>query len=771
MAASAQDTIENLICEMLNDCALDGLLKSPAKGSVSDNEGRKKSLVETAIIQDLNLSPAKSQPETSINNNNNDVFKAGEFPPTSKRVTWRWLDPVSRRQYSGTKTVGDYEEIRKQKLRLPIYQFKEQFVNAVSYNQVTVVVGETGSGKSTQMPQYLLESGVISGRIAVTQPRRVAAVSVAARVAEEVGCRVGELVGYSIRFEDITSPMTIVKYVTDGLLVMECLRDPLLANYDCIILDEAHERTLHTDVLLGILKKAIRDRPELKVIITSATLDIKKFADYFTAPMVKIPGKVFPVTVKYLPSTYTVPTVNGGVQRRRYVRRDAQPLWSKAKDADSYIESAIEKVVQIHTEHMAKTGDILVFLPGKEEVEQCCSLLREKAPDLRALPVYAALPFESQCEIFNATPPGVRKVVVATNIAETSITIDGILFVVDIGLFKESTYDKGIDTLKVKVISKAQAEQRSGRAGRTAPGICYRMYTKEDYEQMQEVPAPAIHRIDFTTTALQLKAMGITDICRFGFMDPPQPERVNYAIKRLKALGALDKEYKITRLGFQMAEFPLAPHLAKILLTAAHMECSDEVLTIVSMLSVKYVFMRPRGRKTKEADAAKAEFNDPLGDHLTLLNVYTAWRANEMSEEWSKEHYVHQKELERAYDIRNQLAALMKLHSVPIISAGRYLSNIRKALSTGEPINVARLHRKWGVGGDGGQTGWNAYKTIVNRQIAYIHPSSALAHAKTPPEFVIYHETINTTKHFMRTVSVCEKYWVDQLLNNPNYLF
>jgi len=392
----------------------------------------------------------------------------------------------------------------------------------------------------------------------------------------------------------------------------------------------------------------------------------------------------------------------------------------------------------------------------------------KRNPNLRALPVYAALPFEAQCEIFSQAAPGVRKVVVATNIAETSITIDGIYFVIDMGFFKESTYDKGIDTLKVKVISKAQAEQRSGRAGRTAPGTCYRMYTTEDYDRMQQVPAPAIQRIDFTTTALQIKAMGIHDIRRFGFMDPPQPERVDYACKRLRALGALDKDMRVTPLGFQMAEFPLAPHLSKILLTAAQMECSDEVLTIVSMLSVKYVFMRPKynTQEAERADAAKAKFNDAYGDHLTFLHVYNAWMENKRSEDWSKEHYLHHKELERAYDIRNQLLALMKLHGVPIISAGKYLSNIRKALSTGEPVNVARLDKRaWLEGGGGGGKSSPSYRTMVNKQTVFIHPSSALF-KEPPPDYVIYHETITTTRNFMRVVSACEGYWVQRLLHS-----
>lgn len=659
---------------------------------------------------------------------------------------------VSRREYHGIKikSMGDIE-INAQRKRLPVYQYKEQLVNAVRFNQVVVVVGETGSGKSTQMPQYLLEAGLVQGgggRIAITQPRRVAAVSVASRVADEIGCRLGELVGYSIRFEDITSPRTVLKYITDGLLVMECIKDTLFANYGCVILDEAHERTLHTDVLLGLLKKAIRIRPDLKVIITSATLDIKKFADYFGAPMVKIPGKVFPVDVEYLPSNHDPSNQNLPI-----TLNPPASLRCRAQEPQ-YVRAAVEKVVSIHTAEWTRKGDILLFVPGKEEVEQACSILQKLAPDLMTLPIYAALPFETQCQIFSSTPQGVRKVVVATNIAETSITIDGVLYVVDTGLFKESVYNHGIDALRVTLISKAQAAQRAGRAGRTAPGKCYRLYMLEDYEKMNNVSAPAIHRTDFTSTALQLKAMGIQDIRGFGFMDPPKKDRVNHALHRLKNLGAIDRLSRITVLGSQMAEFPLMPNLSKILLTAASMQCSEEVLSIVSMLSVNHIFVRPKAKK-KEADVAKTRFNDQYGDHMTLLNVFNEWKANGMSENWSLNNFINHKELEKALDIRKQLQVLLKIHAVPIVSAGRYLSNIRKALSTGEPNHVAYLE----------SSRTKTYRTYVKNQKVYIHPSSALYKAEILPEYLIYHETASTTRTFMRTVSVCEGTWLPKLLS------
>ncbi len=292
--------------------------------------------------------------------------------------------------------------------------------------------------------------------------------SVCQRVAAEMDTYVGELVGYAIRFEDMTSESTLVKYLTDGLLVMECLKDPLFENYECIILDEAHERTLHTDILLGLLKKAIQKRPELKVIITSATLDIDKFVKYFdNCPVIKIPGKIHPVSVQYLPKPTFNPTTG--------LLEAHKPLWLRARKPEHYLDLVIDKIQEIHhDENTREGGDILVFLPGREDIETVTTALNTQCEDLVTLQVYAALPYEAQAEIFNAPKKGRRRAILATNIAETSITVDGIHFVIDAGLFKESVYENGIDTLKITTISKAQAAQRTGRAGRTAPGVCYR---------------------------------------------------------------------------------------------------------------------------------------------------------------------------------------------------------------------------------------------------------------------------------------------------------
>ena len=340
--------------------------------------------------------------------------------------------------------------IKEQRESLPIFKLRETIIQAIEENQIMVVVGDTGSGKTTQMTQYLAEAGFASrGIIGCTQPRRVAAMSVAKRVAEEVGCRLGQEVGYTIRFEDCTSPSTRIKYMTDGMLLRECLVDPLVSKYSVLLLDEAHERTVSTDVLFGLLKKAAKERPDLRLIVTSATLDAERFSSYFfNCPILTIPGRTYPVEV----------------------------LYAKEPESD-YLDSALMTVMQIHLSE--PPGDILVFLTGQEEIDTACEVLYERmkalgssVPELIILPVYSALPSEMQSKIFDPAPPGCRKVVLATNIAETSITIDGIFYVIDPGFVKQNSYDAklGMDALIVVPISQAQAKQRSGRAGRTGPG-------------------------------------------------------------------------------------------------------------------------------------------------------------------------------------------------------------------------------------------------------------------------------------------------------------
>ncbi|XP_043791666.1 ATP-dependent RNA helicase DHX8 isoform X1 [Apis laboriosa] len=613
-----------------------------------------------------------------------------------------------------------------QRQSLPIYKLRDDLVKAVTDNQILIVIGETGSGKTTQITQFLGEAGFTArGKIGCTQPRRVAAMSVAKRVAEEFGCRLGQEVGYTIRFEDCTGPETNIKYMTDGMLLRECLMDLDLKTYSVIMLDEAHERTIHTDVLFGLLKQAVRRRPDLKLIVTSATLDAVKFSQYFfEAPIFTIPGRTFEVEVMY----------------------------TKEPETD-YLDAALITVMQIHLRE--PPGDILLFLTGQEEIDTACEILYERmkslgpdVPELIILPVYSALPSEMQTRIFEPAPPGSRKVVIATNIAETSLTIDGIYYVVDPGFVKQKVYNSktGMDSLIVTPISQAAAKQRAGRAGRTGPGKCYRLYTERAYrDEMLPTPVPEIQRTNLATTVLQLKTMGINDLLHFDFMDAPPVESLIMALESLHSLSALDNEGLLTRLGRRMAEFPLEPNLSKMLIMSVHLQCSDEILTIVSMLSVQNVFYRPKDKQAL-ADQKKAKFNQPEGDHLTLLAVYNSWRNNKFSNAWCYENFVQIRTLKRAQDVRKQLLGIMDRHKLDVVSAGKNTVRIQKAVCSGFFRNAAKKDPQEG------------YRTLVDSQVVYIHPSSALFNRQ--PEWVIYHELVQTTKEYMREVTTIDPKWL-----------
>jgi len=621
------------------------------------------------------------------------------------------------------------QSITEEREGLPIFKLRNELLNAIHDNQMLVVVGETGSGKTTQMPQYLAEAGYTSrGKVACTQPRRVAAMSVAKRVAEEYGCRLGQEVGYSIRFEDCTSPETCIKYMTDGMLLRECLIDPDLTAYSVVMLDEAHERTIHTDVLMGLLKEACKRRPDLKLIVTSATLDATKFSAYFNnCPIFTILGRSFAVEI----------------------------LYTKEPETD-YLDAALITVMQIHLSE--PQGDILVFLTGQEEIDTSCQILYERmkslgplVPELIILPVYSALPSEMQSRIFDPAPPGARKCIVATNIAETSLTIDGIYYVVDPGFCKQNCYNPriGMDSLVVVPISQAQAQQRAGRAGRTGPGKCYRLYTEAAFRnEMHPTTVPEIQRANLGNTVLMLKAMGINDLLHFDFMDPPPVQTMIAAMEGLYTLGALDDEGLLTRLGRKMAEFPLEPPLSKMLITSVQMGCSDEILTIVAMLSVQNVFYRPK-EKQSQADQKKAKFFQAEGDHLTMLAVYQAWKASKFSNAWCFENFIQARAMRRAQDVRKQLLQIMDRYKLDIVSCGKNYNKIRKCICSGYFRNAAKKDPQEG------------YKTLVDGQTVYIHPGSALFNKG--PDWVIYHELVMTTKEYMREVLQIDPAWLPEL--------
>ncbi|CAL5401636.1 unnamed protein product [Camellia sinensis] len=640
--------------------------------------------------------------------------------------------------------------IQDQRHSLPIYKLKNELIQAVHDNQVLVVIGETGSGKTTQTTQYLAEAGYTTkGKIGCTQPRRVAAMSVAKRVAEEFGCRLGEEVGYAIRFEDCTGPDTVIKYMTDGMLLREILVDESLSQYSVVMLDEAHERTNHTDVLFGLLKQLVKRRPDLRLIVTSATLDAEKFSGYFfNCNIFTIPGRTYPVEI----------------------------LYTKQPESD-YLDASLITVLQIHLTE--PEGDVLLFLTGQEEIDHACQSLYERmkglgknVPELIILPVYSALPSEMQSRIFDPAPPGKRKVVVATNIAEASLTIDGIYYVIDPGFAKQNVYNpkQGLDSLIITPISQASAKQRAGRAGRTGPGKCYRLYTESAFHnEMSPSSIPEIQRMNLGLVTLTMKAMGINDLLAFDFMDPPSPQALISAMEQLYSLGALDEEGLLTKLGRKMAEFPMEPPLSKMLLASVDLGCSDEILTITAMIQTGNIFYRPR-EKQAQADQKRAKFFQPEGDHLTLLAVYEAWKAKNFSGPWCFENFVQSRSLRRAQDVRKQLLSIMdkglsagceavinnweafkllQVYKLDVVTAGKNFTKIRKAIAAGFFFHAARKDPQEG------------YRTLVENQPVYIHPSSALFQRQ--PDWVIYHELVMTTKEYMREVTVVDPKWLVEL--------
>lgn len=621
------------------------------------------------------------------------------------------------------------QTIQEQRQSLPVYQLKDELMQAVHDNQILIVVGETGSGKTTQITQFLLEAGFADNgkKIACTQPRRVAAISIAKRVAEEQGCQVGAEVGYNVRFDDNTSPKTKIKYLTDGMLQREALLDADMTQYSVIMLDEAHERTIPTDVLFALAKQAAANRPDLKLIVTSATLDAERFSGYFgDCPIMHIPGRTFPVEIVY----------------------------TKEPEMD-YLDAAMLTVMQIHMSE--PDGDILVFLTGQEEIDTACEMLNEKikvlgksVPDLLVLPVYSALPSEMQTRIFDPAPAGSRKVVIATNIAETSITIDGIYYVVDPGFSKVNAYDPrlGMDSLLITPISQAQANQRSGRAGRTGPGKCYRLYTESAFQnEMLPNTVPEIQRQNLAHTILMLKALGINDIVHFDFMDPPPPSTLQAALEQLYGLAALDDEGYLTKLGRRMADFPMEPALSKVLISSVDAGCAQEILTIIAMLSVQTIFFRPRDKKDK-ADQKHAKFADASGDHLTLLHVYDAWQRSGCSRAWCANNFIQERSLLRARDVRKQLVMILTRRSKqPIRSCGQSsLDIVRKVLCSGYFRNTARKDPQEG------------YKTLVENTPVYMHPSSALF--RKHAQYVLYHTLLLTSKEYMHCASVIDPKWL-----------
>ena len=582
------------------------------------------------------------------------------------------------------------------------------------------------------------------GLIGCTQPRRVAAMSVAKRVCEEVAAGVeekgkpltekdelGGRVGYAIRFEDCTSEHTLIKYMTDGVLLRESLNDPDLNKYSCIVMDEAHERSLNSDVLFGVLRKVVARRSDLKFIVTSATLSAETFSDYFGGvPIFRIPGRTFPV------ETYFAKSVQ-----------------------EDYVMAAVKQTLQIHFN--SPPGDILIFMTGQEDIEGTCTVLAEKmellgedSPPLLVLPMYSQLPADLQAKIFETAPKGIRKCIVSTNVAETSLTVDGIRYVIDSGFCKLKVYNPriGMDALLVTPVSKANANQRSGRAGRTGPGYCFRLYTERQFrEELMEAAVPEIQRTNLSNVVLLLKSLGIKNLLEFDFMDPPPQENIMNSLYQLWMLGALDNTGELTPMGRRMGEFPLDPPLSKMLLFAhQHGGCSTEVLIVVSMLSVPSVFFRPKDRE-EESDAAREKFFVPESDHLTLLNVYQRAKQYKFDADWCTRHFIHAKGIRKAREVHAQLVDLMKSQKLEPRSCGGSWDIIRKSICSAYFYNSSKIK---GIG---------EYINMLSGIPSTLHPSSALFGLGYTPDYVCYHELISTSKEFMSCVTAVEGEWLAEL--------
>ncbi|XP_061559339.1 ATP-dependent RNA helicase DHX33 isoform X2 [Phycodurus eques] len=521
--------------------------------------------------------------------------------------------------------------------------------------------------------------------------------------------------------------------MTDGMLLREAIGDPLLLRYTVVVLDEAHERTVHTDVLFGVVKKAQRRRKELgkiplKVIVMSATMDVDLFSEYFNkSPVLYLEGR----------------------------QHHIQIFYTKQAQSD-YLQAALVTVFQIHQE-APPSHDILVFMTGQEEIEALARTCRDVAkhlPDncgpMAVVPLYASLPPTQQLRVFQAAPKGCRKVILSTNIAETSVTISGIKYVVDTGMVKAKRFnpDSGLEVLAVQRVSKAQAWQRAGRAGREDSGICYRLYTEQEFDHLIPTTVPEIQRCNLASVMLQLMALGIQDVMNFDFMSKPSPEAICFAVAHLELLGAVDRnngQVALTALGKKMSSFPLEPRYAKTILLSPDYSCSEEILSIVSLLSVDTVLYNPPARR-EEVLAVRKKFMSSEGDHMTLLGIYRAFKKVSGNKDWCRENFVNSRNMGLVKDVQGQLREICLKLNLKLESCGADTGKVRRCLAHAMFINAAELQA------DG------SYLALDSRQSVAIHPSSVLFQAK--PAYVVFNELLHTSRCYMRDLCLVDADWL-----------
>ena len=552
---------------------------------------------------------------------------------------------------------------------LPVSEFRDEIAAAITAHQVVVVAGETGSGKTTQLPKICLEAGRgIRGTIGHTQPRRLAARTVAQRIADELDTPLGEAVGYTVRFTDQASDATLIKLMTDGILLAEIQRDPRLLRYDTLILDEAHERSLNIDFLLGYLRDLLPRRPDLKVIVTSATIEPARFAAHFAdaagtpAPIIEVSGRGYPVEIRYRPMEVEIPSAAAGAEDD-VDDPDGEIVRTVLRDQT---EAIIDAVVELESE---VAGDVLVFLSGEREIRDTAEALNAALADrvfgVEVLPLYARLPTAEQQRVF--APHTNRRVVLATNVAETSLTVPGIRYVVDPGTARISRYSRRtkVQRLPIEPISQASAAERAGRAGRTAPGVCIRLYAQDDFDARPRYTDPEILRTNLAAVTLQMAALGLGNIADFGFLDPPDPRAIRDGVALLVELGAFDDAGTITELGRRLARLPVDPRLGRMILAADAEGCLDEVLVIAAALAIPDPRERPTGAE-EAARAKHARFADPNSDFLAFLHLwnYLGEQRNQRSgssfRRMCREDYLHYLRIREWQDLVGQLRSISR---------------------------------------------------------------------------------------------------------------
>ena len=588
-----------------------------------------------------------------------------------------------------------------------------------------VVESPTGSGKTTQLPIILHEAGYSkNGLIGVTQPRRIAALSVSDFIARQLGCKVSGLVGYKMRFEDRTSDETAIKIMTDGILLQEMKLDPALSRYGVIMVDEAHERSLNIDFILGLLKRVLESRPEFKVIVSSATINAEVFSEYFgECPIVKIETSMYPVTVVYDPPAES--------DENDYSSSGA------AEALQSKIEQIVARIVSEKRE-----GDILIFLPGEKAIKDCMKRLvfGPVGGKLHAIPLYSRLGKDEQERVFDKPPLFKTKVVISTNIAETSVTIDGITSVIDSGLSKLNYYNPKTFTSSLieTPISKASCNQRKGRAGRTRPGSCYRLYSRADFENRPLFTTEEIYRTDLTEVVLRMAELGISEFERFEFISAPSKSGIAGAIDALSLLGALNPDRSLTKVGEMMCAFPLVPRHSRIIVEAlmSYPDVVDEVLIATSFLSTMSPYILPPGEEM-EARRAHHAFRDPEGDFISYLKIFQAFRAARDGGKWCERNYLDERTLLEIVRIKEQLELIVSDLGVPISAGGSiddYLCCIGRGL-----IQFVCVRQERGL-----------FRSLTAEKIQ-IHPGSVMY--KENPQYIVAGEIVRTTRMYAMSVS------------------